>query len=170
MLADFPAVNLPIRFTDFFRDDRVNQPTVRLAGLLLKGVRVEPLQKTRWFIGCGMVLIVAGYLWGLQFPVIKPIWTSSFVLVAGGYSLVLLGTFYLLIDVWGHRTWSTVFLWFGANAIALYMINNMVGFQGVAFKLVGGDIYNFLDANVTTGAGGFVNTAVAVTLAIVLAR
>jgi len=141
-----------------------------LAGLLLKDVRLEPLQKTRWFIGSGIVLIVAGYLWGLQFPVIKPIWTSSFVLVAGGYSLLLLGTFYLLIDVWEHRAWSTVFLWFGANAIALYMINNMVGFQGVAFKLVGGDIYNFLDANVTRGAGSLVNVAVAVTLAIVLAR
>ena len=141
-----------------------------LAGLLLKDMRLEPLQKTRWFIGSGIVLIVAGYLWGLQFPVIKPIWTSSFVLVAGGYSLLLLGTFYLLIDVSEHRAWSTVFLWFGANAIALYMINNMVGFQGVAFKLVGGDIYNFLDANVTRGAGSLVNVAVAVILAIVLAR
>src|SRR5215207_8221048 len=141
-----------------------------LAGLLLKDVRLESLQKARWFTGSGIVLVAAGYLWGLQFPVIKPIWTSSFVLVAGGYSLLLLGTFYLLIDVWEHRAWSTVFLWFGANAIALYMINNMVGFQGVAFKLVGGDIYNFLDANVTRGAGSLVNVAVAVTLAIVLAR
>jgi len=141
-----------------------------LAGLLLKDVRVQSLQKTRWFIGCGIVLVAAGYLWGLQFPVIKPIWTSSFVLVAGGYSLLLLGTFYLLIDVGEHRAWSPVFLWFGANAIALYMINNMVGFQAVASRLVGGDIYNFLNAHVTGGAGGFVNIAVAVTLAIVLAR
>ena len=140
-----------------------------LAGLLLKDVRVEPLQKTQWFIGCSIVLIAAGYLWGLQFPVIKPIWTSSFVLVAGGYSLLLLGTFYLLIDVWGHRAWSTVFLWFGANAIALYMINNIVGFQGLASKLVGGDIYSFLNAQVGSGAGGLVNIAVAVALATVLA-
>jgi predicted acyltransferase len=141
-----------------------------LAGLLLKDARLESLQKTRWFIGSGIVLVATGYLWGLQFPVIKPIWTSSFVLVAGGYSLLLLGTFYLLIDVWGHRAWSTLFLWFGANAIALYMINNMVGFQAVASRLVGGDIYALLNAQVTRGAGSFVNIAVAVTLAIVLAR
>jgi predicted acyltransferase len=141
-----------------------------LAGLLLKDGRVEPLQKTRWFIGSGILLIVAGYLWGLQFPVIKPIWTSSFVLVAGGYSLLLLGICYLLIDIWGYRAWSTLFLWFGANAIALYMINNVVGFQTLASRLVGGDIYHFLNAQVTAGAGGLVNIAVAATLAIALAR
>lgn len=141
-----------------------------LAGLLLKNMFLDPLHKTRWLIALGITLVAAGYLWGLQFPVIKPIWTSSFVLVAGGYSLLLLGAFYLLIDVRGHRAWSAVFVWFGANAIALYMINNMVGFQAVASRLVGGDIYNFLNAQVTTGAGGFVNIAVAVALAIVLAR
>ena len=141
-----------------------------LAGLLLKDARLDPVQKTRWLIGSGILLVAAGYLWGLHFPVIKPIWTSSFVLVAGGYSLLLLGTFYLLADVWGHRAWSTLFLWFGANAIALYMINNLMGFQAVASKLVGGDVYNFFNAHVTSGAGSLVNIAVAVTLAIVLAR
>jgi predicted acyltransferase len=141
-----------------------------LAGLVLKDVRLDPLQKTRWFIGLGITFLAVGYLWGLQFPVIKPIWTSSFVLVAGGYSLLLLGTFYLLIEVRGQRVWCTVFVWFGANAIALYMINNMVGFQAFASRLVGGDIYKYLNAQVTTGAGGAVNIAVAVTLAIALAR
>jgi predicted acyltransferase len=141
-----------------------------LAGLLLKDARLEPLQKTRWLIGSGIVLVAAGYLWGLHFPVIKPIWTSSFVLVAGGYSLLLLGTFYLLVDVWGYRAWSTLFLWFGANAIALYMINNLVGFQAVASKLVGGDIYNYLNEQVLRGAGSLLNIAGALTLAIVLAR
>jgi predicted acyltransferase len=140
------------------------------AGFLLKDMRVEPMQKALWLIGAGVVLIEAGYLWGLQFPVIKYIWTSSFVLVAGGYSALLLGTFYLLIDICGRRTWATVFLWFGANAILLYMVNNMVGFQNVAFKLVGGDIANFLDAHLTKGAACFVNVSVGMALAILLAR
>jgi predicted acyltransferase len=140
------------------------------AGLALKDARLEPLQKVRWFMGTGVLLVAAGYLWGLHFPVIKPIWTSSFVLVAGGYSLLLLGAFYLLIDVWGYRAWCTVLLWFGANAIALYMLNSLMGYQALASRLVGGDIYHFLNNHVAPGAGGLVNILVATALATALAR
>jgi predicted acyltransferase len=140
------------------------------AGLLLRDTRVEPMQKALWLMGAGVVLVEAGYLWGLQFPIIKYIWTSSFVLVAGGYSALLLGTSYLLIDMLGRRAWATVFLWFGANAILLYMVNNLVGFQNVAWKLVGGDIARFLDAELTKGAASFVNVMVGMALAIALAR
>jgi predicted acyltransferase len=139
------------------------------AGLLLKNKRVEPMQKTLWLIGGGVLLVAAGHLWGLQFPIIKKIWTSSFVLTAGGYSLLLLGLLYLLIDVAGHKGWTTIFVWFGANAIALYMTNNMLGFQGVSRKLVGGDIEKFLDAQLTTGMGSFVIVVVGLALATVLA-
>ena len=45
-------------------------------------------------IAAGVATIAVGYLWGLQFPVIKNIWTSSYVLVAGGWSLLLLALFY----------------------------------------------------------------------------
>ena len=139
------------------------------AGLLLKDTRIEPAQKALWFIGAGVGLVAAGWLWGLQFPVIKNIWTSSFVLVAGGYSMLLLGAFYLLIDVWGAKKWATIFLWFGANAITLYMINNVVGFQGLAGRLVGGEVAKFLNAQLTYGAGSFVIVTVGIILAIVLA-
>ena len=139
------------------------------AGLLLKDTRIEPAHKAMWFMGAGIALVAAGWLWGLQFPVIKNIWTSSFVLVAGGYSLLLLGAFYLLIDVWRAKKWATVFLWFGANAITLYMINNVVGFQGLAGRLVGGEVAKFLNAQLTYGAGSFVIVTVGIILAIVLA-
>ena len=48
----------------------------------------------------GVVAVALGWLWDYQFPVIKKIWTSSYVLVAGGYSAILLGAFYLIVDVW----------------------------------------------------------------------
>jgi predicted acyltransferase len=139
------------------------------AGLLLKDTRVEPMQKALWLVGGGVLLIAAGHVWGLQFPVIKNIWTSSFVLVAGGYSLALLGLLYLLVDIRGHQAWATIFLWFGANAIALYMINNMLGFQGVSRKLVGGHVEKFFDAQFTKGAGSFVIVVVGLALATALA-
>lgn len=50
------------------------------------------------------------------------------------------------------------------------MVNNMVGFQNVAYKLVGGDIARFMDAQLTKGAASFVNVTVGITLAILLAR
>jgi predicted acyltransferase len=140
------------------------------AGMLLQDLRIEPMQKARWLFGAGLLSLAAGHLWGLQFPIVKGIWTSSFVLVAGGYSLLLLGAFYVLIDVWGRKDWSTIFLWFGANAIALYMINNLIGFQALARKLAGGDVANFLDTQLTRGAGSFVNVLIGLVLATALAR
>jgi hypothetical protein len=72
-----------------------------LSGLLLKDERLTPTQKSLWLITAGVAMIAGGYLWSLQFPIIKAIWTSSFVLVAGGYSAILLAVMYQVIDVWG---------------------------------------------------------------------
>ena len=66
------------------------------AGLLLKSNRVTPTQKSLWLIGAGAAMVAAGYLWSVQFPIVKEIWTSSFVLVAGGYSAILLGLMLVL--------------------------------------------------------------------------
>ncbi len=139
------------------------------AGLLLKDERLAPEQKSLWLIGAGIVMVAAGYLWGLQFPVIKAIWTSSFVLVAGGYSLMLLGVWHQIIDVWGIKSWSTIFVWIGANAITLYFINNVVGFEPFALRFVGGDFGDLLDDFVTPGTGRFVAHVLGLTFAIALA-
>ena len=103
-----------------------------LAGLLLKNDKVAPQGKTLWLIGAGIVMIAAGYLWALQFPIIKSIWTSTFVLVAGGWSAILLGVMYQIVDVWGYERWATVFVWIGANAILLYFLNEIVGYAPLA--------------------------------------
>ena len=139
------------------------------AGLLLKSGRVEEHRKSLWLIGGGVVLVAAGFLWGLQFPVIKKIWTSSYVLVAGGFSAMLLGVFHQIIDVWNHQRWATPFVWIGANAITLYFAENIVNFERFAVRLVGGDVSNFFDAHMTAGAGYFLRACVGLLLAIALA-
>jgi predicted acyltransferase len=138
------------------------------AGLLLRDVRVPAQTKSLWLIGAGIVLLAVGYLWALQFPIIKAIWTSSFVLVAGGWSAILLGAVHQV--VWGVRRWATALMWIGTNAIALYMINNLVGLDKVAARFVDGDLARFLDSAVTPGAGAFLTAALTVTLAVALAR
>jgi predicted acyltransferase len=137
------------------------------AGLLLQDRRVAPQQKSLWLVGAGMLMVVAGYLWGLQFPIIKQIWTSSFVLVAGGYSAILLGVFYQVIDVWEWRSWPTVFVWIGTNAITLYMLGNVMNYyETVATRFVGGDVADFLDTYVTPGTGHLLAAAGGLALAI----
>ena len=139
------------------------------AGLLLKNERLAPQYKSLWLIGAGIALVATGYLWGLQFPVIKAIWTSSFVLVAGGYSFLLLGVWYQIIDVWGIRSWSTIFVWIGANAITLYFLNNLMSFERFAVRFVGGDVGILLDRFVTPGTGRFVAHVLGLAFAIALA-
>jgi len=140
-----------------------------LAGLLLNDKRLTPTQRSLWLIGLGFVMVAAGYLWGLQFPVVKSIWTSSFALVAGGYSAILLGVMHQVIDVWGAKAWATIFVWIGANAIALYFINGVLGFQPFALRLVGGGVKTWFDQVVTPGAGLFVAHLVGLSLAVALA-
>jgi len=139
------------------------------AGLLLKEPSLQPHQKTLWLIGAGAAMIALGVLWGLQFPIVKNIWTSSYVLVCGGSSALLLGVFHQVIDAWEWRSWATIFIWIGASAITLYLINGIVGFKPLATRLVGGDVGSFVDSHLTPGAGSFLAHAVGLLLAVALA-
>jgi len=109
---------------------------------------------------------VLGWFWGLQFPVIKKIWTSSYALVAGGYSTILLGLFYLIVDVWKRRTCCQPFVWIGMNAITIYVGGGIIGFRGLATRLTGSDIQNFLNTQVTKGLGDLLVSLVGLLLAI----
>src|SRR5438128_5895857 len=139
------------------------------AGLLLKEPSLQPPQKTLGLIGAGTSMIALGVLWGLQFPIVKNIWTSSYVLVCGGLSALLLGVFHQVIDAWERRSWVTIFIWIGASAITLYLINGIVGFKPLATQLIGGDVGSFVDSHLTPGAGSFLAHAVGLLLAVALA-
>jgi predicted acyltransferase len=140
-----------------------------LAGQTLLDPAINARQKSLRLIGAGVMLIAAGYLWSFQFPLIKAIWTSSYVLVTGGCAAILLGTFHLIIESWSHQRWAKVFVFIGANAIALYLLASVVSFERLAVRLVGGDVGRLLDAAVTEGAGRFVAHVLGVALAAALA-
>jgi predicted acyltransferase len=139
------------------------------AGWLLKSGRLEEQRKSAWLIGAGVLMVGVGFLWGLQFPVIKKIWTSSYVLVAGGFSAMLLGVFHQVIDVWKFQRWAVVFVWIGANAITLYFVENIVNFEKLAGRLVGGDVARWLNEHWVAGAGNLLAACVGLMLAITLA-
>ena len=124
-----------------------------LAGLLLRNQRVDDRRKVTLLLSVGVVSVIAGYFWGMQFPVIKKIWSSSFVLVTAGYSAILLGVFYQVIDVWKKQSWCQPFVWYGMNAITVYLADNVIGFRRVASRLLGTDVRAFFDAHIMTGFG-----------------
>jgi predicted acyltransferase len=139
------------------------------AGLWLANPAFTDREKARWLVGLGVIGVVAGALWGLQFPVIKKIWTSSYVLVAGGFSAMLLGVFHHVTEVRGWRGWATPFIWIGANAITLYLANNLLRFRDVAKRFAGGDVRNFFETHVAIGCGDMLISVVGILLAIGLA-
>ncbi len=108
-----------------------------LVGMLLRDSRRNDWKKVGYLVLAGVLLAALGWLWSLQFPVIKKIWTSSFVLVACGYSCLLLAMFHLVIEVWGWRLWAQPFVWIGMNPITMYMIANLVNVRQIAERLVG---------------------------------
>jgi predicted acyltransferase len=111
-----------------------------LVGLLLKDERLLPQKKVFWLIGCGVAGVALGFLWGLSFPVIKKIWTSSYVLVAGGYSCLFLAVFYQVIEIWRIQKWALPFVWIGMNPLTIYLLHNMVDLPALANRLVGGPL------------------------------
>jgi predicted acyltransferase len=115
-----------------------------LAALFLKSGKYSPTQKCLAFVGAGIACVLVGQLWGLHFPVIKKIWSSSFVLVAGGYSLLLLGFFYWVVDIAKIRWWITPFVWIGVNPLTIYLLRNILDFNKLATRFTGGSIEEIL--------------------------
>jgi predicted acyltransferase len=136
------------------------------AGLLLKSRTVPSGRKAVYLICFGILASVLGWIWHFQIPVVKKIWTPSYVLVAGGYSSILLGLFYLMVDVWQARRWCRPFVWMGMNSITIYLANNIVrGFWRLSPRIVGGDVASFFNSKVAQGSGDLVTTVVGLLLA-----
>lgn len=85
-----------------------------------------PEQKALWLLCAGVICVALGWLWNIEFPVIKKIWTSSMVLVASGYSYLALAAAYWFVDVRGHKKALAWLKIFGMNSILCYMMHEMI--------------------------------------------
>ena len=85
-------------------------------------------QKGLGLLGLGIALVVLGEAWGLVFPIIKNLWTGSFVFLTAGISLIMLSVFYFVIDVLGFKRWAFFFIVFGMNSITIYMLHRLINF------------------------------------------
>jgi predicted acyltransferase len=87
----------------------------------------HPMTKVYGMLAFGIAGIIAGQIWHLWFPINKKLWTSSFVLFAAGCALIALAACYWVCDIKRHRgAWTKPFVVFGTNAIAAYVLADLV--------------------------------------------
>lgn len=124
-----------------------------LAGTLMLSERTKEKKVILLMVG-GFFITIAGYLWGLAFPVNENIWTSSFVLVTSGMASMLLGSCFFLVDMKGFTHGTKPGIIFGANAITVYVLGDVLAalFYGIE---IGGNSLNmhFFLAFTSIGVG-----------------
>ena len=98
-----------------------------IAGEILRSERPK-VAKVRWFVIAGVIGLAVG--WGLGAtgicPVVKRIWTPSWVLFSGGWCFLGLAAFYAVIDVCGWRAWAFPLVVVGMNSIAAYVMDHLL--------------------------------------------
>ena len=95
-----------------------------LTGTVLKSARL-PEAKLKRLCLAGTVFVLAGVAFNPLFPINKNLWTSSYVLLTSGLSMLFLAGAYWLIDVKGWRKGTALFTAFGVNSIFAYMCEEM---------------------------------------------
>ena len=141
-----------------------------IAGQWLTDTQLTPSKRAARLAIYGIAAAAIGVLWGFEFPIIKRIWTSSFVMLAAGCSAILTAGFFWIIDVKGWRGWCRPFIWIGANALTLYLARNIIKFSTVSERLAGGSVKAWFDMNVTPGFGSLVVALISLALVVGLAR
>ena len=101
------------------------------AGELLRNPNLSGAKKSLTLALSAALLLAAGYAFTFLMPSIKALWSSSFTLLAAGFSAALLALFYYIIDVLGFKRWTLPLRVVGMNAITIYLAQAYVGFQNV---------------------------------------
>lgn len=73
----------------------------------------------------GIAAVVAGWIWGLFFPICKPLWSSSYVLYTAGWAALLLALLIWAIDLKGYSGWTPFFVVFGVNPLFIFALSGL---------------------------------------------
>ncbi len=120
-----------------------------LAGNWIKA-DLAPMARIKRFLIAGVLGLVLGQLLhslGLC-PIVKRIWTPSWVLFSGGWCFLLLAGFYAIIDWRQCQKWAFPLIVIGMNSIAAYCIAHLIHhFTVTNFKThFGQNIFEFAGA------------------------
>lgn len=99
----------------------------------------NPTKTVFYLIASGIILIFIASLFKLFFPINKTMWTSTFVLFSGGWSILLFALFYYLIDILEYKKWAMPMVWMGTNSILIYIFaHGFLNFESTSQFLFGG--------------------------------
>ena len=98
-----------------------------ITGYLTGGLirQTEKTKVPRTLILYGIAGVAAGYVWGLLFPINKPLWTSSYVIYAAGWALLSLALLIWIIDLKGWSKWTSFFVVFGMNPLFIFAFSGL---------------------------------------------
>lgn len=103
-----------------------------LCGYVIRSGKSEPARKALYIAVAGILAIAVSLALEPVYPVIKKMWTVSYVLRAAGVSALMLAGFYYVIDVRGSKSWTLFFRVFGMNSITIYMAARILDFHGIS--------------------------------------
>ncbi|ACO32818.1 MULTISPECIES: heparan-alpha-glucosaminide N-acetyltransferase domain-containing protein [Acidobacterium] len=134
LVAWLDRLLLPGRLYAGTRDPEGLLSTIPAMGTLLLGMMTAgwlrsaaaPRRKLMLLLAAAGIALTAGALWGLEFPINKRVWTSSYVLYAGGWSLLAFALCFWMTEVRKHRNGLYLWLAFGMNPITAYMFAELL--------------------------------------------
>ncbi len=123
-------------------------------GMILLDKKKTEQQKLSLFVIIGIAALVIGYAWGMYFPLNKALWTSSYVLVTGGWASLIYALIYFVADILDHNNWGKPAIIFGSNAITVFFMSGVVARLFGMIKLsngksIHGNLYEMLSNIIT---------------------
>ena len=123
LLTQLPAICLPILGA--------------MAGDVLRSVDTD-YAKVRRLILFGLICILLALAWHLHFPIMKRLWTSSYILLTGGMSFISMALFYWMFDIRNWRSLGFFFRVVGLNSLVIYLVYRFVSLNYTSRRLFGG--------------------------------
>jgi heparan-alpha-glucosaminide N-acetyltransferase len=114
------------------------------------------LQKVRGLVLAGVILLAAGVAldpailpgidsmrWTIC-PIIKRLWTPSYVLYSGGWVMLIAAALYWIVDICGMRRWTFPFVVVGMNSTVMYLFAALAAgwIQHVLYAAVGRSVFD----------------------------
>ncbi len=112
-----------------------------LSGLFAGEIIQSNLKREKvalYLLVIGLTGVALGLIWGIWHPIVKKLWSSSFVLFSSGLCFLLLAIFYWIIDVKGYRKWAFFLKVIGMNAIFAYMVSHVINMPAISENLLFG--------------------------------
>ena len=124
-------------------------------GLNILKFTTDKIGLLKYLLVAGVGLTILGIIWNISFPINKPLWTSSYVLVTTGLGSLLLAFLVWVIDIQGWVKWAYPFRVFGLNPLISYVLSGVfVKLMSTLFKTEDGSLYSLLYHSVFQPAFG----------------